>query len=129
MAKLLLLGAGFSSLIGCVVADVDLPFDEDEDGLLLEEDYGTDPENPDSDGDNHLDGDEVSAGHSPTDPADHPYFGGWTVDLDCRDSIVATGDAVGDVMADFELTDQYGETLRLYDFCGRTVYLVAAGFT
>jgi hypothetical protein len=41
--------------------------DADEDGLTASEEsaYGTDPENPDSDGDGYLDGDEVNAGYNP----------------------------------------------------------------
>ena len=39
-----------------------------------------------------------------------------------------TGYAVGQVAGDFNLTDQYGETLTLSDFCNNTVLLVSAAF-
>ena len=38
------------------------------------------------------------------------------------------GYAVGQVAGDFELIDQYGKNLRLSDFCGNTVLLVATAF-
>ena len=39
-----------------------------------------------------------------------------------------TGFTVGDVAGDFELMDQYGETVKLSDFCGNAVLLVSAAF-
>ncbi|NQV89263.1 MAG: hypothetical protein HQ488_02990 [Parcubacteria group bacterium] len=44
--------------------------DDDGDGLTTaqEQEYGSDPNNPDSDGDGYSDGDEVSAGYSPIGP-------------------------------------------------------------
>ena len=59
--------------------------DVDSDGLLNEvetntgifvsaQDTGTDPDNPDSDGDGWLDGDEISLGTSPVDGTDAPRF-------------------------------------------------------
>jgi peroxiredoxin len=38
----------------------------------------------------------------------------------------STGNGVGQVASDFELTDQHGETVRLHDFCGKAVLLVAS---
>ena len=55
------------------------------------------------------------------------YSGGYNVNL-CSPETQATGYAVGQVAGDFELIDQYGENLRLSDFCGNTVLLVAAAF-
>jgi len=48
--------------------------DDDDDGLLDEEEaeYGTDPLNPDSDGDGFDDGDEVLGEHDPMDSEDYP---------------------------------------------------------
>ncbi len=37
-----------------------------------------------------------------------------------------TGSSVGSVTDDFELTDQYGDTVRLHDLCGRAVLLVGS---
>ena len=78
----------FLSFTACA-ANVDLPTDADMDGLLshLERDAGTDPANPDSDGDNHMDGAEFFGGTDPLDAEDYPYHGGWTIDGDCRSDI------------------------------------------
>lgn len=54
--------------------------------------------------------------------------GGWKKDVECRDDIEATGDGVGDITSDIELTDQFDETVRLYDFCGRAILLVSGAF-
>jgi hypothetical protein len=51
---------------------VKTPLDSDGDGLfdLEEEQYGTDPHNPDTDGDGLTDKEEVDAGFNPLDPSD-----------------------------------------------------------
>lgn len=103
--------------------------DLDGDGLFDEEAWGTDPNNPDSDGDGFMDGDEVDQGKDPMDPSSHPYTGGWTIDADCNEDIDSTGNGVGQVAEDLVLQDQYGEDWRLHDFCGRTIMLEFAGFT
>jgi hypothetical protein len=118
---------------GCA-AEVDIKLgdelDSDNDGLVDagEIEAGTDPSNPDSDGDNWLDGDEVDQGTDPNLDTDHPYTGGWTIDGQCRNSTSGTGTAVGDIANQFELPDQYGDSLKLHDFCDHTVLLVAAAF-
>ena len=98
--------------------------DIDADGLSRaeEEVIGTDPTNPDTDGDTYLDGEETLT--DPLDGTDHPYAGGWTIDA-CRDSVVATGDSVGQVAENFALLDQDGDTVRLHDFCDHAVLVVA----
>ncbi len=113
---------------GCVPAEADLPLDLDEDGLLLEEDYGTDPDNADSDGDGHLDGVEVDQGTDPLDAEDHPYTGGWTIDA-CRHDIVGEGNDIGQVAQNWTAEDQHGDSFSLHDFCGRAIYIEGAGFT
>ena len=55
------------------------------------------------------------------------YLGGWSK-ADCADQIQATGTKKGDIAKDFSQMDQFGETLRLYDFCDRTVLLTGAAF-
>jgi len=84
--------------------------------------YGTNPKEPDSDGDGTDDGDEVASYTDPNDADDHPYLGGWPIDS-CRSSVVSTGSAVGDVAPNFELEDQYGDMVRLHDFCDHAVLL------
>ena len=60
-----------SGTLELIVLDPDA--DDDGDGLTnAEEDciWGTDPQNPDTDGDGFTDGDEVTEGYDPTDPED-----------------------------------------------------------
>ncbi len=101
--------------------------DSDGDGLLdpLEEELGLDPLDPDSDGDGYDDGVEHNGVTDPNDPTDHPYKGGWAMG-DCRHDVVPTGDNPGEITSNFELTDQYGDTVRLHDFCDRAVMLVTS---
>ncbi|MEN0061126.1 MAG: hypothetical protein AAGA48_03195 [Myxococcota bacterium] len=103
--------------------------DEDGDGLLRseEEAFGSDPAVADTDGDGFNDGEEVAGNTDPTNADDRPYLGGWAIG-DCRNDLTGTGSTVGSVAFDFELRDQFGDTLRLHDFCDRAVMLVAAAF-
>ena len=112
---------------GCAPVAVDMDLDEDGDGLLNSEEaeLGTDPNNPDSDEDGHLDGAEANVGFDPLDDDDHPYLGNYPISR-CDPEASGTGYAVGDVSHDFELEDQHGETVKLSDFCGNVVVLIAA---
>ena len=103
--------------------------DDDEDGLLRseEERLGTDPNKADTDGDGWDDGVEVEGFTDPNDRSDHPYTGGWAMGS-CRGDLTDTGWAVGEVAQNFALMDQFGDTVRLHDFCDRAVMLVAAAF-
>jgi len=103
--------------------------DEDGDGLLRseEEEYGSDPQNADTDGDGFSDGAEVDGFTDPTDADDHPYQGGWAIGA-CRHDIVGTGHAPGDIAENFEHPDQFGDTVRVHDFCDKAVMLVGAAF-
>jgi len=78
----------------------------------------------DTDGDGWSDAEEADQFTDPMNPMDHPYTGGWDID-GCRDAIVPTGDDVGDVAENFALPDQYGDEVKLHDFCDRTVLLVS----
>jgi hypothetical protein len=81
----------------------------------------------DSDGDEWTDREEVESYTDPKDPNDHPYAGGWPIDS-CRHDIVATGMAEGDIMEPVRLMDQYGEEVRLHDFCDHFVLIEHAGY-
>ena len=114
---------------GCGTAVVVIPLDEDGDGLLSseEEELGTDPDEADSDGDDWSDGEEVAQGTDPMDDDDHPYTGGWAAGA-CKDDVEATGDAVGKITDNFQLSDQFGDLVALHDFCDRAVLLVGSAF-
>ncbi len=121
--------------------------DSDGDGLDdgEEADYGTDPLLDDSDDDGLLDGEEVEAGTDPADAASHPYTGGYNVSS-CDTAPTPTGPTgvaslvhggntyewdyyqVGDVVNDFSLLDQYGESVNLYSFCGQYITLAFGAF-
>lgn len=121
MRALLLLSA--LPFVGC--AEVYIDVDPDQDGLSDADEamLGSDPAVPDSDGDGYLDGDEVHQNTNPADANDHPYTGGWPIDA-CRSDLQETGTAVGDVAANFAWPDQFGDTVRLWDFCNRVVWVV-----
>ena len=110
--------------IGCSYSEVDVPYDVDGDGLMEDEEteLGTDPEKADTDGDSYDDGTEVAGNTDPNNRGDHPYEGGWPIDS-CRWDVESTGVGVGEIAPDFELEDQFGETVRLHDFCGKVVLL------
>jgi peroxiredoxin len=105
----------------------DQDVDSDGDGVFdrIEIAFGSDPNDPDTDGDGFDDGEEVDANTNPMSSSDHPYAGGWAIDA-CRNDLDVSGDRVGQVTANFALLDQHGETVRLHDFCGRAVMLVAS---
>lgn len=101
--------------------------DSDGDGLTdaQEAALGTDPTRADSDGDGFDDPVELAGHTDPVDGGDHPYAGGWPIDA-CRDDVASTGNQLGQIANDFTLMDQYGEPLRLHDFCGQEVLLVSS---
>jgi hypothetical protein len=117
--------------------------DADQDGLTDEREgeLGTDPSNPDTDGDLAEDGAELSAGTNPLYALSHPYAGGYNVGY-CADGVPpATGPtgsagygdqswevyAPGDVASDFAFLDQHHELVHLYSFCDRLVMLAFVG--
>ena len=120
---------GVASLVGCDTGVLSVPLDQDGDGLLsdLESQLGTDPYSTDSDGDGYSDDEEYGLGTDPADALSRPYIGGWPMDP-CADQVVATGHTIGDTVEDFQLLDQYGDLVRMYDFCAHTVLLVESGF-
>ena len=95
--------------------------------MRRELELGTDPDKPDTDADGWTDLEEVEGNTDPLLADDHPYTGGWAIGA-CRNDVESTGHDVGDIADDFELVDQFGDTLRLHDFCDRQVLLVSAAF-
>lgn len=68
----------------------------------------------------------------PPDPGPRTYAGGWVADEDCPTRLADQdewGNDPGDTPPDFELLDQHGESVRLYDFCHHVVRLVWAEYT
>ena len=129
LLPLVLLSGCFASVgIDGVVPGVSDP-DSDGDGVAdsVEAELGSDPNNADTDGDTWPDGEEIAENADPLDPDHHPYIGGWPI-ASCREDVVATGKAVGDIDDNFKLLDQFGEQVQLYDFCDKTVYLLFAAF-
>jgi hypothetical protein len=104
--------------------------DPDDDGLTNaeEEALGTDNRNPDSDGDGVLDGREVGGNTDPLDADDKPYTGGWEIGA-CRDNVMPSGAAVGDVADDFALEDRFGDLVQLHAFCDRAIIVAAMYIT
>ena len=119
--------------VACIGVDVDLDgkdnanTDSDGDGIsdADEAELGTNPNVEDSDGDGYSDGEELEQGFDPIDPDDHPYLGGYNVSR-CDPTPTSTGNAPGEIAEEFALQDQYGEQVRLSDFCGNAVLLIAA---
>jgi hypothetical protein len=98
--------------------------DIDGDGLSLAEevDAGTNPNLVDTDGDGYGDGIEVDAGTDPLDPQDRYYQGGWPYNPNKGDIThdgFSTPLASGVTFPRTTVTDQYGDTVDLYDFAGQ----------
>ena len=128
MRALIGLGA-VVSLTACDPAVVEMAFDEDGDGLLSTEEaeLGTDPNEADSDGDGVDDGAELGAGTDPLDGEHFPYDGGWGI-ARCDADPEGTGKNVGDIVDDFSLEDQFGQKVKLYDFCQYAVLVTVGAF-
>lgn len=103
--------------------------DPDGDGLTTAQERarGTDPNESDTDGDGYVDGDEVLEGTDPLDPTSLIYQGGWPYHRDKDD----LGDPglderleLGAQIGRFTATDQFGDTVDLYDMAGAGVPIV-----
>ncbi|MFK7926990.1 MAG: hypothetical protein AB8H79_02285 [Myxococcota bacterium] len=126
----IVLATALFGLAGCLT-DVDIPLDDDGDGLLsnYEIEIGTDPFDPDSDGDGHSDGKEIDKGFDPLNELSYPYTGNYNVDVGCRDEPhEATGNNVGDITGEFAGTDQHGDRFASLDFCGKVILLETGAF-
>lgn len=125
------------SIAGCGAAEMSFGADGEEpwvdtdgDGLSDSEELelGLDPEKSDTDGDGYSDGVEDNSYTDPGNPNDHPYYGGWPIDS-CRYDIVGTGSwGEGEIIDNITLMDQYGENLKVHDFCNHVVLFEHAGF-
>ena len=97
---------------------------------------GTDDDGTDDDDDGFTNVEEAEAGTNPDYAYSHPYTGGYNVGF-CdtppeptgptgtgrNESTGVTWDAydVGDVVENWTMTDQYGEEVDLYSFCGKHI--------
>ena len=108
-------------------------FDQGLPGLFDESSGG----GSDADGDGYTAGEEQSAGTNPNYVYSHPYTGGYNVGY-CDEEPVPTGPTgdngynaayqAGDVVENFTLTDQHGEDVDLYSFCGQYVMIAFGAF-
>ena len=73
--------------------------------------------------------DPVDEGNGdPPDDAPRTYLGGWQVGDCANEPIEGTGTKVGDIAYDFQQPDQFGQMLRLHDFCDRFILLVGSAY-
>jgi len=108
--------------------------DTDGDGLMdgEEVEMGSDPLDTDTDGDGYPDGLEVEIGSDPTDASSGAYTGGWPYNPD-KDELGDPGwrgtASEGDQLPRFAWTDQFGDTVDVYDFAqqGRPIVLDLSG--
>jgi hypothetical protein len=106
-------GTSSSMMDGDADADADAG-DADADADAGDADAG------DGDGDGDPTGEPECDGTS-------PYMGGWDIGC-CQDDVAPQngwspgGVHVGTIMPDWTLTDQFGEALRMYDFCHETIW-------
>ena len=109
--------------------------DTDGDGLSDGDEHfthGTDPTSADTDGDGYLDGWELDEGTDPNDASSVIYAGGWPYQPD-KDALSegaptwdATSGAVGERLPRSAWTDQFGDAVDLYDFAGHDVPVMLA---
>jgi len=117
---------------GQEVADGTDPTEADTDGDGLddgeEQDNGCDPNDPDTDGDGYSDFDEVTEGSDPADEDDRIYEGNWPYNPDKDDldgpSVEDGVVEIGEMMARFQMMDQYGDIFDFYDMAGWGVPVV-----
>ena len=88
------------------------------------------------DGDGDPAGGGDGDGSSGTGPAvcdvPSPYQGGWDIGC-CQDEVVPTpwnpgGIGQGSVLPDWTFTDQFGDSVRVWDFCHDAVYFEYVAF-
>jgi hypothetical protein len=101
--------------------------DSDEDGLTdaFEDTIGTDPNDPDTDGDGFSDSEEHLNYFFADDATDFPYEGDYPRGPIPRE-VAGEGWAEGDISNNWIGTDQYGEDLQLHRFYGNVVVVELA---
>jgi hypothetical protein len=88
---------------------------------------GTGGGSGDGDGDGDPEGDGDPTGDPSVCDVPSPYMGGWDIGC-CQDDVEPQngwspgGVHVGTIMPDWTLTDQFGEAVRLYDFCHDAIW-------
>ncbi len=102
--------------------------DEDQDLLNIydEQAIGTDPLNPDTDGDGILDGTEVQNASDPLNMNSWPAaIGAWPnrIAFAIQDMVMPNGWTTGAIPYDRIWTDQYGQQVNLHQFYGYVVVL------
>ncbi len=60
-------------------------------------------------------------------PPGSPYEGAWDIG-DCQNDIAAATNQPGGTIDDISFTDQFGEQVRLYDFCHKAVLIIEGAF-
>ncbi|HJN72505.1 MAG TPA: hypothetical protein QGF58_01110 [Myxococcota bacterium] len=106
MKRFVFISLALGATVACVPAPLDVSFDAD--GAV-----------------------DLNLGEDPDEQISEWEFydgGGWHKADGCQDELTATGNEVGDVTADAEFSDQFGDAVRLYDFCDRAVLLVSGAF-
>ena len=93
---------------------------------LEEIELGTDPNAEDSDGDGTSDCAEVACVSDPMNADESCYTCGWK--HNDPDRLESAGSAIGDTVANAEMTDQCNDRVSLWDFYGEyhVMYMTAA---
>jgi thiol-disulfide isomerase/thioredoxin len=102
--------------------------DSDDDGLSDsdEVEQGLDPLSNDTDDDGYQDAWELTEGSDPADPDSLIYAGGWPYNpnKDAMPESDSTRARPYELAPRFQLQDQYGEIVDLYDFAGQGKYVL-----
>jgi hypothetical protein len=125
-AKLSALGS-LAFLAGCAGGLPGAPADTDGDGLTdeFEDSIGLDIEDQDTDGDGFTDAEEHLNFYFADDASDYPRTGDYPRHARPR-SLEVEGSDIGNVVASWNRTDQFGDEITLHEFYGNVI-LVGIG--
>jgi len=70
---------------------------------------------------------EAGSGEVGDAPPQSPYQGGWDIG-DCQGEVGSATNDPGGALADLTFTDQFGDEVRLYDFCHKAIWLIEGAF-